>query len=110
MPPCQTVLLNKIKRTNNVTRMIKSAGKIFIEIPKAIDGFCLNDNNEFAIEYFSGYPYPENIESIMNQNHCDNNNSNRNSNCDDDLDFGLSSSDEDSNEDIDEDWFPNIQN
>lgn len=109
MPPCRTVLMNKIKRTNTVTRMIKSAGENSIEKPKAIDGYCLNENNEFAIEYFPGYPYPENIEAILSQNHCDNNNSDQNTDDEDDLDFNLSSSDEEFSDGEADDWLLEFQ-
>lgn len=102
MPPCESVLLNKIKRTQNVARMIKLSGHNVIDLPKAIDGYFKNEKNEYALEYFPGCPYPENVADLMTGNFSNNNYSTSNS----DEDFcDLSSSDEEYIEDFeDDDW------
>lgn len=100
MPPCASVLLNKIKRTLNITRMIKSCNKNTIDLPKAIEGYCLNENNEYTIEYFAGYPYPENLTDLINDNIPNNNNDAANS---DEDNCELSSSDEEYDEDFEDD-------
>lgn len=98
MPPCESVLLNKMKRTLNVTRMIKSSSKNTVDLPKAEEGYCLNEKNEYTIEYFTGYPYPDNFTGTNL-----NNNSNASSSDEDNCD--VSSSDEEYNEDFeDDDW------
>lgn len=66
MPPCQKVLMNKMKRMLSVTRMIKSAGKTSVHVPEAVDGYCTKENGNFSIEYYSGLPYPENICDLIN--------------------------------------------
>lgn len=93
MPPCQRVLMNKIKRTQSLTRMIKSSSNNLIQPPEAVDGYCLSENNMFAIEYFDGYPYPQSISDMMDENFDDeeNNTTNNDSN---EFDCEMSSSDE----------------
>lgn len=59
-------MINKMKRTLTLTRMIKSAEKASIDVPEAVDGYCMKENGNFSIEYYSGYPYPENICDLIN--------------------------------------------
>lgn len=99
MPPCQKVLLNKIKRTNTVVRMIKSAHKNFIEVPKPVDGYCLDGSKKFEIEYFPGYAYPGDIAELMTDSQIDNNDTENNEN---ETESNLCSSDEEF-EECDED-------
>lgn len=101
MPPCESVLLNKIKRTQSVTRMIKSCSNNSIYLPEAIDGYCLNENQEYMIEYFSGCPYPESFADLIDDNLKNNNDA---SSSDED-NCNISSSDEEYEEDIEfDDW------
>lgn len=92
MPPCQKVLLNKIKRTNTIVRMIKSADKNFIEVPKPVDGYCLDGSKNFEIEYFPGHAYPGDIAELMKDSQIDNNNSTEND--ENEIELNLCSSDE----------------
>lgn len=98
MPPCESVLLNKIRRTQSATRMIKSCGTNLVYLPKVNDGYCFNESNAFMIEYFPGCPYPENIANLIKDN------SITNSNNDDETNYDLSDSDDEYNEDINDDW------
>lgn len=83
----------------SVTRMIKSANENFIELPAATDGFFLVENQKFALEYFSGHPYPSNILDFTNEC-CDKINSptNDGDTSDNEFDYDLSSSDDESDE------------
>lgn len=92
MPPCESVLLNKIKRTTKITRMILSSKENFIDLPSVNDGYCLDENNLFSIEYFSGSPYPENIAELIRENNNNNNES-------DDENSDVCSSDDDQEDD-----------
>lgn len=66
MPPCQRVLMNKIHRTKILTMIIKNARESSVNIPLK-NWWYVNENME--IEYFSGSPYPSNIEEItLNSN------------------------------------------
>lgn len=99
MPPCHKVLMNKIKRTRSVTRMIKTANENFIKVPAATDGYFLDENQKFAIEYFAGHPYPSDIIDFTNESLCDNNNSPANDDIiENEFDCELSSSDDESDE------------
>lgn len=84
----------------SVTRMIKSANKNFIEVPAAIDGYFLDKNRKFAIEYFPGHPYPSNILDFTNESLCDNSNSptNDGETIENEFDYELSSSDDESDD------------
>lgn len=59
MPPCKSVLLNKIYRTNYLAKMVKFAQENTID--QAKDGWYINESNEMEIEYFSGDPFPDNM-------------------------------------------------
>lgn len=100
MPPCESVLLNKINRTLKVTRMIKSCKENLIVLPEANDGYCLNESNVFSIEYFSGSPYPENIADLLKGNVNNNHNNNLDS---DDESSDVCSSDDELDEDLEYD-------
>lgn len=65
MPPCQKVLTNKLKRMLSMTRMIKTSNQNSIDVPKAVDGYGVDESNRFTIEYFSGYPYPQDISDLI---------------------------------------------
>lgn len=104
MPPCQKVLINKIKRTQSLTRMIKSSNENSMQLPEAYDGYRLNESKEFEIAYFSGYPYPQNFSDVMNETLCDEDKNSTN-NDNHEFDCELSSSDEEYEENIeDDDW------
>lgn len=62
MPPCKTVLINKINRTNYLARMIKCSSQNIIDAPE--NGWFMNESGELEIEYFTGSPYPETITDI----------------------------------------------
>lgn len=99
MPPCQKVLMNKIKRTQSVTRMIKSSKQNTIDVPEAVDGYYLDESNKFGIEYFSGYPYPQDISDLMSES------TKHDDYIEDEFDCHFSSSDEEYEETIEScDW------
>lgn len=77
--------------------MIISCNKNFIDLPSANDGFCLDENNVFSIEYFSGSPYPENIAELI----CENNNNNNDLESDDENSDVCSSDDDLENDEED---------
>lgn len=55
--------------------MIKSCSRNTVDLPQCVNGFRLNENNEYEIEYFTGYPYPENFTDAVNAKfESDNNN------------------------------------
>lgn len=84
----------------SVTRMIKTANENFIKVPAATEGYFLDENQKFAIEYFPGHPYPSNILDFTNQLLCNNNNSPTNDDDTIENEFGydLSSSDDESDD------------
>lgn len=57
-----------MKRTLNLTRMMKSADKPSIDVPEAVDGYCTDESGKFIFEYYSGHPYPENICDLIDNN------------------------------------------
>lgn len=60
MPPCKSTLLNKIKRTNKIARIIKQCSLNEIDLPNGNnDGWSLGENGTFCIEYYLGNPYPD---------------------------------------------------
>lgn len=61
MPPCESVLLNKIRRSIQVTQLIKQSQMNNLDVPSASDGWLINDDGKYGIEYFSGLPYPDQI-------------------------------------------------
>lgn len=66
MPPCKDVLLNKIERSNRIVRMMK-CGKNIIDRPEPIDGWYLDEKGEFALSYYSGLAFPEDITNLTNE-------------------------------------------
>lgn len=105
MPPCKSVLLNKIKRTNFLSQMIKNSFADKISSPSS--GWFINENNELEIEYFTGDPFPEVITSMESDNISEDEQEEE-----EDLDQYLSSDDDDENIDafdIDDDWNPSQQ-
>lgn len=80
--------------------MIKSANENFIEVPAVTDGYSLDENRKFAIEYFSGHPYPSNVLGFTNESLCDNNNSptEDDDTTENEFDYDLSSSDDQSDD------------
>lgn len=99
MPPCQRVLLNKIRRSNHLSHMVKSSSKNFIGLQDCTSGaWIINENNQMEIDYFSGAAYPDNIENIVigNEDNENEDESNCSSSSDDDTD--------DSGSDSDTDW------
>lgn len=97
MPPCQKVLQNKINRTICLTRMIKSCNINQISLPEATGGYRLDDNKKFVIKYFSGLPYPDDIEDLLHEN---GNDLESDQNSSDDEDHS-----DDENNDEDSHWF-----
>lgn len=81
--------------------MTKSCNTNQINLPEATDGFCLDENKKFVIKYFSGLPYPEDIDILLdedeNEIECDRNSS-------DDEDYS-----DDENHDENVDWFSGSQ-
>lgn len=47
--------------------MIKSCNENVIDRPDTTNGYCLDENQKFVIDYFPGTPYPEDIESLIDQ-------------------------------------------
>lgn len=64
MPPCKTVFLKKIARTNYLTQLIKCSSKNHISAPK--NGWVMNERNELELDYFVGDCYPTNIMDVAN--------------------------------------------
>lgn len=61
MPPCKRVLLNKIKRTNAITRMLKQSALNDTYLPKLSEGWALNSDGEFCTQYLEGELFPSDI-------------------------------------------------
>lgn len=72
MPPCKSVLLNKIKRTNFLANMVKSSSKTTMDLNALECGWIMNADNELEIEYFNGNPYPETITDMASGDVSDN--------------------------------------
>lgn len=103
MPPCRAVLLNKIKRTNDLSRMIKLAHNKNISTPK--NGYIINSKNEMEIDYFSGDSYPTSITNIAADI------SEQDTEDDADLHITFSDGEYDYDEDFEDDvWEPNNKN
>lgn len=62
MPPCKSVLLKKIERTQYLSQMIKKSTDNYIVL--AEKGWLVDENQEMEIEYFSGNPFPDTIANI----------------------------------------------
>lgn len=62
-------LLNKIKRTNYVSKMIKNSSQNNICFPDVTDHGWQNINGEYLIEFFSGPSYPENVVEFLKNDH-----------------------------------------
>lgn len=61
MPPCRPVLINKVKRANYISQMIKTCHKNLIPLDfPDLHGWVLSDN-QFVIEYFNGLRFPDSI-------------------------------------------------
>jgi hypothetical protein len=63
MPPCQRVVVNKIKRTNYLTRLIKNADRNFIEDIDPSDHGWIKLQNKIEIQFYDGNQFPENLAS-----------------------------------------------
>lgn len=92
MPPCKSVLVNKIARVDYLTRILKSPCESIIGAPDS--GWQTNDG-KLEIRYFSGSPYPESIADMTCSDDSDN-----------DEEFQLSSGDEEESDhdSSDDDW------
>ena len=67
LPPCQSVLLEKIKRANLVTHMWKNAIlKASHTWPPEENGWLL-ENGHYTIKWFSGQKFPDVITTHINQ-------------------------------------------
>lgn len=101
MPPCKSVLLNKIKRANSLSQMIKTSSEKTIDL--SWNGWFINENNELEIEYFTGNPFPEIIITMATDNIPENQEEEE-----DDTDQYFSSDDDEENidmsDDNDDDW------
>lgn len=102
LPPCKSVLLNKIKRTHILANMIKSSSQNIINLVAVGNGWIMNTDNELEIEYFTGNTYPRCITDIADNDAAKN---------DEDEDEIYRSSDDeddmfDDDYDDDDDWNP----
>lgn len=67
MPPCKPVLMNKILRTNAISRMFKQCASNNTYLPKVNEGWMFGDNGEFSIEYVRGDLYPPAMMSLAEE-------------------------------------------
>lgn len=98
MPPPKTVLEKKIARTSYLTQIMKRCSENIIGTPK--NGWLINENNEFEIDYFDGSCYPTSITDIASAHDSEEE--------DESEQLYLSSEDEDEDHDDfdDNDWTP----
>lgn len=63
LPPCLSVLVNKIERANYLARIIKTCNQnnLWFADP-GNHGWIKNSNNQFEIDFYSGPQFPEVIE------------------------------------------------
>lgn len=61
MPPCKAVLLNKIRRTNAISRMFKQSALNDIQLPSVDEGWTLDEGGGFCIQYLDGELFPSDI-------------------------------------------------
>lgn len=61
MPPCRSVLHNKVKRANFIAHMVKTCcnNTIIFDTPDK-HGWVFNDN-QFIVDYIDGLQFPENL-------------------------------------------------
>lgn len=95
MPPCRSVLLKKIERTEYLSHMIKYACNKDIAEPRS--GWIVGNSGEFQIEYFTGNPFPEIVTKISFEDEQDDT---------DDEEVACSSNDEFDDGESDDEWNP----
>lgn len=64
LPPCWSVLENKIKRANYLAKLIKNCTEhIYNFDDPGTQGWTINSKNQYEVEFFSGAQYPQLIEN-----------------------------------------------